>query len=74
MSFRVGTVTPKSRCTGYEDDTQGLVTIRNTDTSRERPYGRRDAKLGAPRCRTIGDLRYDPQGSDHPSSDPPGRW
>ena len=25
-------------------------------------------------CRTIGDLGYDPQGSDHPSSDPPGRW
>ena len=22
-------------------------------------------------CRTIGDLGYDPQGSDHPSSDPP---
>ena len=27
-----------------------------------------------PTCRTIGDLGYDPQGSDHPWSDPPGRW
>ena len=26
------------------------------------------------RSRTIGDLRYDPQGNDHLWSDPPGRW